>query len=174
MIDYYLVGWSGKGEYYFIIFEENLLKPGNPYCGPTNDQPTARRFKYSRNRARRQYHPTYNMIEVWQNSASFGSRAIGGAVEVLLGDRQYCWLYFFVADAVTVSGPNKHSQHDALRVWYSTQRCRLKKWYSQCPLRVSYSQQAALNNNQLNAAAENAAKMAATSSVRYLLKGFGN
>ena len=36
------------------------------------------------NRAWRHQRPTNNMFKVWHNSAPFGSRPIGGAVEVLL------------------------------------------------------------------------------------------
>jgi hypothetical protein len=71
--------------------EGNLQKPGNPYCGlltgnrpTTNQQPTAEELKYSRRRAWRHQHPTNNLLEVWQNSAPFGGRPIGSAIEVLL------------------------------------------------------------------------------------------
>jgi hypothetical protein len=71
------------------LLEGNLLKPGNPYCGPTdqwptNNQPPAEELKYSRDRARQRRYPTNNMLEVWQNSAFFGGRPISGAVEALL------------------------------------------------------------------------------------------
>ena len=67
-----------------------------PYCGPTTDKPLAGELKYSLDRARQRQRPSNNMLEVWQNSASFSSRSIGGTVEALLttkfliGDRQYC------------------------------------------------------------------------------------
>jgi hypothetical protein len=78
-----------------VLLEGNLLKPGNRYCGlltndrpTTNNQPTnqppAEELKYIRNREQQHQHPTNNMLEVWQNLAHFGSRPIGGAVEVLL------------------------------------------------------------------------------------------
>jgi hypothetical protein len=67
--------------------EGNLLKPGNPYCGPT-DQPTnqllAEELKYSHDRAWQHPLPFNNLFEVRQNSAIFGSRSIGGAIEALL------------------------------------------------------------------------------------------
>jgi hypothetical protein len=51
----------------------------------TNDQqPTTEELKYSHNRARWHRHFTNNLLEVWQNSAPFGGRPIGGAVEALL------------------------------------------------------------------------------------------
>ncbi len=69
-------------------FEGKLLKPEKPYCGltdrPTNDRLTAEEFKYSHHSARRRRHPTNNLLEVWQNSAIFGGRLIGAAVEALL------------------------------------------------------------------------------------------
>ncbi len=61
--------------------------PKSPYLWPTNrltDQPTAEEFNYSRNRARQHQCPTNNLLEVWQNSAIFGGRPIGAAIEVLL------------------------------------------------------------------------------------------
>jgi hypothetical protein len=73
-----------------ILLEGNLLKPGNPYCGPTdqqpttNDQPGREELKDSRDRAWRHQQPTNNMLKVWQNSAPFGGRPISGAVEALL------------------------------------------------------------------------------------------
>ncbi len=57
---------------------------------PTDQQPTNDRWlateelKYSRNRVWRHWCPTNNMFEVWQTSAPFGGRPIGGAVEALL------------------------------------------------------------------------------------------
>jgi hypothetical protein len=59
---------------------------------PTNDRPTdqstnqplAKELKYSRNTARRHQRPTNNLLEVWQNSAIFSGRPIGGAIEALL------------------------------------------------------------------------------------------
>jgi hypothetical protein len=71
--------------------EENLPKPGNPYCGLTNNQPTdrpinrltAEELKYSRNRAGRHHCPTNNLLEVWQNLAPLCGRPIGAAVEAL-------------------------------------------------------------------------------------------
>jgi hypothetical protein len=51
---------------------------------PTNNQPTAEELKYSRDRARQRQCPTFNMFEVWKNSAPFGNRPIGGIVEALL------------------------------------------------------------------------------------------
>jgi hypothetical protein len=42
------------------------------------------KLKYSRHRARQHQDPTNNLFEVWQNSAPFGGRPIGGAVEALL------------------------------------------------------------------------------------------
>jgi hypothetical protein len=50
---------------------------------PTN-QPTAEELKYNRDRAQRRQRPTKTTLEVWQNSAPFGGRPIGGAVEALL------------------------------------------------------------------------------------------
>jgi hypothetical protein len=62
------------------------------------------------------------MLEVWQNSASFGSRPIGGAVEALL-TKVVNWrssllliVVFFLAAAVSISRPISYSQRDALRV----------------------------------------------------------
>jgi hypothetical protein len=92
-----------------ILFKGNLPKPGNPYCGPTNQptnnqQLTAEELKYSRNRARQCQCPTNNLLKVWQNLAPFSGRLIGTAVEALLtkvlnrqssGDHQYCRLLFF-------------------------------------------------------------------------------
>jgi hypothetical protein len=49
-----------------------------------NNQLTAEELNYSRDRARRHQRPTSNMLEVWQNSAYFGNRPIGAAVEALL------------------------------------------------------------------------------------------
>jgi hypothetical protein len=84
----------------FIILEGNLpkpgnpypfggKKPGNPYCGPTNQQPTTNRLtaeelKYSHNRALRRQRLTTNLLEVWQNSAPFGGRLISATIEALL------------------------------------------------------------------------------------------
>jgi hypothetical protein len=62
------------------------------------------------------------MLEVWKNLASYDSRPIGSAVEVLLTkvvNRQSAVLlivFFFVAATVSVSRPNGYSQHDALRL----------------------------------------------------------
>ncbi len=73
-----------------ILLEGNLPKSGNPYCGPTNDRRpttnwlTAEELKYSRHSAQGHLCPTNNMFEVWQNSAPFGGRPIGAAVEALL------------------------------------------------------------------------------------------
>jgi hypothetical protein len=75
---------------YVIFLEGNLLKPGNPYCGPadkqptTNNQPATEELKYGQDRARRRRCPTNKMFEVWQNLAPFGCRPIGGIVEALL------------------------------------------------------------------------------------------
>jgi hypothetical protein len=51
---------------------------------PTNLRPIAEELKFSRDRARRRQCPTNNLLEVWQNSAIFSGRLIGGAVEALL------------------------------------------------------------------------------------------
>ncbi len=73
---------------YIFLLEGNLPKPGNPYCGPTDQQPTdwplAEESKYSLDRARRCQCPTNNLLEVRQNLANFGGRPIGGTVETLL------------------------------------------------------------------------------------------
>jgi hypothetical protein len=86
--------------------EGNLLKPGNPYCGLTNQQPTTEELKYSHHKVWRHQHPTNNMFEVWQNLAPFSGRPIGGAVEALL-TKVINWqslvlliVVFFVAAAV--------------------------------------------------------------------------
>ncbi len=50
----------------------------------TNDQLTAEEWKYSRHSARQRWHPTNNLLEVWQHLAIFGGRSIGAIVEVLL------------------------------------------------------------------------------------------
>ncbi len=59
------------------------LKPGNPYCGPTNRQRlTTEEVKYSRDRARRCQCPTNNKFKVWQNLAPFdGQRLLQGRGE---------------------------------------------------------------------------------------------
>jgi hypothetical protein len=98
--------------WFVILLEGNLLKPSNPYCGPTDRRPTVRltaeELKYSRDTAQWCRHPTNNMFEVGQNSAPFGGRPIGGAVEALLtkvvNRRASVMLivYFFVAAAVSV------------------------------------------------------------------------
>jgi hypothetical protein len=73
-----------------ILLEGSLPKPGNPYCGPTTkdqwptNQLTSEELKYSRNRARRHWGPTNNLLGVWQNLGIFGGRPIGAAVEALL------------------------------------------------------------------------------------------
>jgi hypothetical protein len=51
---------------------------------PTTNQQVAEELKYSHNRAQRHQHPTNNLLEVWQNSAIFGGRPIGSAIEALL------------------------------------------------------------------------------------------
>jgi hypothetical protein len=67
----------------------------------TNNRPTAEeQLNYSGDRARRHQRLTNNLLEVWQNSAIFGGRPIGGAIEALLtkvvtGNCQYCQLLFF-------------------------------------------------------------------------------
>ncbi len=76
-----------------ILLEGNLPKPGNPYCGPTN-QPTnnqqttnrltAEELKYSRIMARWLWCPINNLLEVGQNLAPFGGKLIGPTVEALL------------------------------------------------------------------------------------------
>jgi hypothetical protein len=70
---------------------------------------TAEELQHSRNRAQRRQHPTNYLLEVWQNMAIFGSRPIGGAVEMLL-TKVLNWqlsvlpiVVFFVAAAVIVS-----------------------------------------------------------------------
>jgi hypothetical protein len=97
-----------------IFLEGNLPKPGNPYCGPTEQRPTnsqrptnqltAEELKYSRHRARQRLRPTNNLLEVWQNLAPFGGRPINAVVEALLtkainqqssGIQQYRPLLFF-------------------------------------------------------------------------------
>jgi hypothetical protein len=83
---------SLKLENIIVLMEGNLPKPGNPYCGLTNqrptdrptDQPLAEELKYSRNRAQQYQCPTNNLLEVWQNLAVFSGRLIGGTVEALL------------------------------------------------------------------------------------------
>ncbi len=67
--------------------------------------------------------PHYNnMVELWQNLASFGGRPIGGAIKALLievNNQQSSVLLIvalFVAAASSVSQPNGYSRHDALRV----------------------------------------------------------
>ncbi len=66
-------------------FGGNLLKPGSFYFRPTIDcRPVEEELKYSRNRARRHWRTSNDLLEVWQNSAIFGSRLIGAAVEALL------------------------------------------------------------------------------------------
>ncbi len=65
------------------------LNPSSFHYGPTNNrrttnQPAAEKLKYSRNRARQRQRPTNYVFEVWQDSAPFGGRPIGGAVEALL------------------------------------------------------------------------------------------
>jgi hypothetical protein len=68
-------------------FGEKLLKPGNPYFGPTNptiNQPTTEELNYNSNRAWGCPGATNNLLEVWQNSATFGGRPIGTAVKALL------------------------------------------------------------------------------------------
>jgi hypothetical protein len=86
------------------------------------DQPTAEVIKYSQDRTRKHQHPTNDMLEVWQNSASFGRRLVGSAIEALL-TKVVHWrssvlliVVFLVATAVSVSQPNSYSQHDELRV----------------------------------------------------------
>jgi hypothetical protein len=60
------------------------------------------------------------LFEVWQNLATFGSRPIGSAIEVLL-TKVVNWqlsvspIVFFVAANFGTSRPNGYSQHDALR-----------------------------------------------------------
>jgi hypothetical protein len=106
----------------FFILLEGLPKPGTPYCGPATNQPLAEELKYSRDGAWRCQCPTNNMLEVWQNLASFGSRQIGGAVEALLTkvvsgrSSELLIVVFFIAAAVSISRPNGYSQRDALRV----------------------------------------------------------
>ncbi len=56
--------WELHTDIDIILLEGNLLKPGNPYCGPTTDQPTVEQLKYSCNRAQRCRRPTNNMFEV--------------------------------------------------------------------------------------------------------------
>jgi hypothetical protein len=74
-----------------ILLEGNFPKPGNPYGGPINQQPSTNKrpttnnllveeLKYSHNRAWRRQHPTNNLLEVWQNLAPSGGRPIGAAV----------------------------------------------------------------------------------------------
>jgi hypothetical protein len=45
---------------------------------------TPEELNNSRDRARQHQRPTNNMFKVWQNSAPFGCRPIGGTVEALL------------------------------------------------------------------------------------------
>jgi hypothetical protein len=73
----------------------------------TVNQPDVDKLKYSCNRAWRRQRPTNNMFEMWQNSAPFGGRPIGGAVEALL-TKVVNWQYWqlpivvvFVAAAAT-------------------------------------------------------------------------
>ncbi len=64
---------------------DDQLPTTNDQWPMTNDQqPTAEELKYSRNRARRGQCPTNNMLEVWQNLASFSGRPISGVVVTLL------------------------------------------------------------------------------------------
>jgi hypothetical protein len=74
---------------------------------------TTEELKYSCDRAQWHRRPTNNMFEVWQNSAPFGSRPIGGAIEVMLTkviNQQSSVLpivVFFVAAAVSlITQPN--------------------------------------------------------------------
>jgi hypothetical protein len=71
-----------------ILLKGNLPKPGNPYCGLTNNRPTdqlsAEELKYSCHSAQRCWRPTNNLLEVWQKLAIFGCRPFGAAVEALL------------------------------------------------------------------------------------------
>jgi hypothetical protein len=84
-------------------------KAQHPYCGPMTDRPLTEELKCSRNRAQRHQRPTNNMLEVWQNSASFSGRPICGAIEALLTkivNRQMSVVLivvFIVAAAVSVS-----------------------------------------------------------------------
>ncbi len=68
----------------FYPFKGNILTPGNPYCGPTNQQLVAEEYKYSWDRAWRRRCPTNNMIEVWQILVPFSGRPIGSTIEALL------------------------------------------------------------------------------------------
>ncbi len=147
----------------FIFLEGNLPKPGNPYCGPTNNQwPTTNQLtteelKYSRHSAWQHQRPTNNMFKVWQNLSPFGGRPIGSAVEVLLTKvvnlRSSVLLIVFFLAATDTTRPNSirlsYSQQAALRVWCSQRWCweypysqrTLRALNSQCCLlRVWYSQ----------------------------------
>jgi hypothetical protein len=45
---------------------------------------TAEELKYSRHSAWQRQRPINNLLEVWQNSAIFGSRPISATIEALL------------------------------------------------------------------------------------------
>ncbi len=75
-----------------LFWRETSQSPGTLIVDwPTTDQPTdqptnrltTEELKYSCNTARRRCCPTNNLLEVWQNSAPFGGRPIGAAVEAL-------------------------------------------------------------------------------------------
>jgi hypothetical protein len=79
----------------------------------TNQQLTAKELKYSRHRVQRHQLRTINVLEVWQNSAPFGGRPIGGTVEVLL-TKFVNWqssvlpiiVFFVAADVSIITQPN--------------------------------------------------------------------
>ncbi len=61
-------------------FGGNLLSP----AAFISDWLVAEELKYSRNRARRHWRPSNNLLGVWQKLAIFSGRPIGAAVEALL------------------------------------------------------------------------------------------
>jgi hypothetical protein len=96
--------------------EGNPPKPGNPYCGPTKDQPTnrpinlltAEELKYSRNRAWGHHCLTNNLLEVWQNLAPFDGRPIGTAVEALFWRETSQSPGTLIVDQPTTNQPTDH------------------------------------------------------------------
>ncbi len=66
---------------------------------------------------------------------------------------------FFIAATVSVSQPKSYSQSKCAKSMILISVPLLRELYSQRMLRVSYSQQVVLNNNQLKPAAENAETM---------------
>jgi hypothetical protein len=87
-VQYIVIPSKSHSAAVFILLEGNLPKPGNSYCGLTDQRPTNKlttdELKYSHNRAQRHQCLTNNLLEVRQNSAISGSRPIGATVEALL------------------------------------------------------------------------------------------